>query len=121
MFGHTGNGQAASGNRGTIFRDSCYVLHRFFTDVSNLDVDFKLVLEPQRFVKLERSRDTWKANCGTRWGNAEPCCTPERVLRLLHVAIKVGEVDDAGGVGLVEVDSPCESVLARWHERIVVA
>lgn len=49
--------------------------------------------------------------------DAETGLSPKRVFGFLHVSEVITEVDNSGHVGLVEVDSPFESIFAE-HLRI---
>src|SRR5215213_1422692 len=70
-----------------------------------------LVVESQRCMKLERSGDSGKAILQRRL-EADTCGTPQPVLGLLHVSVKVAEVDDARLVHFVEVDPAVKGILA---------
>ena len=68
-------------------------------------------------MKVERRGDARPAEVAVRGMDAETGLAPQRVLRLLHVAVKPGEVDDARHVGLVELDAAPKSILAQGHVR----
>src|SRR3954467_11894862 len=70
----------------------------------------KLLVESQRRMKFERGGHPWKCILRRRL-EADTGRPPQAVLRFLHVAIKVAEVNDASLVHFVEVDAPAEGVL----------
>src|SRR5262245_42666148 len=77
--------------------------------------DVELVLEAQRAMELERGRDARPPDVGVRRMNAQAGFAPERVLGFLHVAEEPAEMDDARDVGLVELHTAAQVILAQWH------
>ena len=110
---HAGNGQAASRDIGLASDHRDRVSNGFWSDFCYVECDLELIFEVQGTVEIERRRDTWKPDRCSAWGDAESGVTPQRMFGLLHVSIEPAEVNDPGGVGLVEQHPTFEAVPAR--------
>ena len=64
-------------------------------------------------MKLERRGDARKADVTLGWVDAEPGLPPQRVLGLFHVPEEGAEMNDAGGVGFVEMDTASEPIFTE--------
>lgn len=109
-FGDAGDHDAADGTflggAGFDAADAELVSDGTGTLLLDQEVDLDELLEAERASEVAGSVDAWKADGGMGLGHddGEAERTQEGVFGVLHVAEEVGEMDDAGHVGFVELN-----------------
>ena len=93
------------------------VLHCPVRNAADADGDAELLLESERTLVVESRRDAGPADRGLRRRNRQARRAPQCVLRFFHVPEIAAEMNDAGHVGLGELNS---TVIAefRAHQAI---
>ena len=121
---HADGRHGADGDDGFAAQDRELVFERARLHFGEPDEDVELLLEVQAVAELACGRQAWPADVAARLRDGEAGGAPERVLRLFHVAEHHREVDDAGEIGLGELDAPAVAEFAGGvisHQSSVVS
>src|SRR5262245_51431135 len=120
ILAHAGDRHHASGDLFIAFGQQAAVADRSPADLDDPQPDIELILETQRPTEVEVGVDARPPDVRVAGMDAQSRLAPQRVLGFLHVAEEPAEMDDAGGVGLVELDPSPQDVFAQRH-RVTTA
>ena len=108
------NGHRPRCNVVAIAGERAAVADSFFGDFDDADVRLEFIFETQRLESIQRKRSRAASrSTEPRMGDGQSGISPQGVFCFLHIAEIRTEVDDAGGIGFIELHTPLQSKLKR--------